>query len=116
MKFTSEQIGKAMAAKTAEELLAMAKAENVAMTEDEAAKIFAELHKTGEMSDAELDNIAGGKEDDAYYTNIYCEECGWQTRWDGIFHGYDNNIRIRYAGPCPNCGAAYLYAGSIDCY
>ena len=61
MNFTNALIEKAKTAKSAEELLAMAKAENIEMTAEEAAKYFAELHKTGELSDEELDNVAGGR-------------------------------------------------------
>lgn len=64
MKFTKEMIEKAKSAATAEELLAAAKEENIEMTEKEAAEAFAELHKTGELSDEELDNVAGGGCDD----------------------------------------------------
>ena len=60
MKFTDEMLEKAKTAKSAEELLAMAKAENIELTEEQAAKAFAELNKTGELSDEELDNVAGG--------------------------------------------------------
>ncbi len=60
MKLTNELIEKAKTAKTAEELLEMAKAENIEMTAEEAAKVYAELHKTGELSDEELDNVSGG--------------------------------------------------------
>ena len=60
MKFTDEILEKAKKAKSAEELLAMAKAENIELTEEEAAKAFVELNKTGELSDEELDNVAGG--------------------------------------------------------
>lgn len=60
MNISKELIEKAKTAKTAEELLAMAKAENIELTEEEAAKAFAELNKTGEISDEELDNVAGG--------------------------------------------------------
>ena len=60
MKFTDEMLEKAKTAKSAEELLAMAKAEKVELTEEEAVKAFAELNKTGELSDEELDNVAGG--------------------------------------------------------
>ena len=60
MKFSKELIEKAKTAKSAEELLEMAKAENVELTEEEAAKAFAELHKTGDLSDEELSNVAGG--------------------------------------------------------
>ena len=60
MKISKELLEKAKTAKTAEELLAMAKAEKIELTEEEATKAFAELNKTGELSDEELDNVAGG--------------------------------------------------------
>ena len=60
MNITKELFEKAKTAKSAKELLAMAKAESVELTEEEAAKAFAELNKTGELSDDELDNVAGG--------------------------------------------------------
>ncbi len=60
MKFTDEMLEKAKTAKTAEELLEMAKAENIELTEEQAAKAFAELNRTGELSDEELDNVSGG--------------------------------------------------------
>ena len=64
MNLSNELIEKAQAAKSAEELLQMAKEENIDMTAEEAANAFAELHKTGELSDDELDNVAGGCEDE----------------------------------------------------
>ena len=60
MKISKELLEKAKTAKTAEELLAMAKAENIEISAEEAAKAFAELNKTGELSDEELDNVSGG--------------------------------------------------------
>ena len=60
MKFTKEMIEKAKTAKTAEELLELAKAENIELTAEQAAKAFAELNKLGELSDEELDNVAAG--------------------------------------------------------
>ena len=66
MNFTNALIEKAKTAKSAEELLAMAKAENIEMTAEEAAKYFAELHKTGELSDDELDNVSGGCDEIKY--------------------------------------------------
>ena len=38
----------------------MAKEEKVELTVEQAAKAFAELHKAGELSDEELDNVSGG--------------------------------------------------------
>lgn len=56
-----ELIEKARAAKTPEELMTLAKENGTELTEAEAASYFAQLHpKTGELSDEELDNVAGG--------------------------------------------------------
>ena len=60
MSVSKELLEKAKTAKTAEDLLDMARKENIDMTEKEAAKAFADLHKSGEMSDDELDNVSGG--------------------------------------------------------
>ena len=62
MNISKELIEKAKTAKSAEELLEMAKAEKIELTEEEATKAFAELNKNGELSDEELDNVAGGCE------------------------------------------------------
>lgn len=60
MNNSKELLKKAKTAKTAEELLAMAKEENIELTSEQAAMVFADLNKTGELSDEELDNVAGG--------------------------------------------------------
>ena len=60
MNVSKELLEKAKTANSAEELLAMAKAENIELTEEQAAKAFAELNKAGELSDEELENAAGG--------------------------------------------------------
>ena len=60
MKISKELLEKAKTAKTAEELIEMAKAENIELTVEQAAKAFAELNKSGELSDEELDNVSGG--------------------------------------------------------
>ena len=60
MEFTKEMMEKAKTAKSAAELLELAKAEGVEMTAEEAEMRFAELNKKGELSDEELDNVSGG--------------------------------------------------------
>ena len=56
-----EMIEKAKEAKSAEELLELAKENNVEMTADEAATYFAQLiPKSGELDDDDLDAVAGG--------------------------------------------------------
>ena len=58
---TPEMIEKAKVAKSADELLEIAKANDVEMTADEAAAYFAQLNpKSGELDDDDLDNVAGG--------------------------------------------------------
>ena len=71
MKFTAEQLKKINTAKSAEELMALAKAEGIEISEEEIKAKFAEMHKEGEIADDELDNVAGGcGEDDHYYPHI----------------------------------------------
>ena len=61
MELSNELLAKARAAKTPKELLAMAKENNIGLTEEEAKTYFDRLHpRTGELSDDELDNVAGG--------------------------------------------------------
>ena len=96
MKFTSEQLAKAKQAKTAEELLALAKENGIEISE-EAAKYFVELNKEGELSYDELDNVAGGfceedpedtydpHNDSKYVTHMKCANCGQWADWNGNY-------------------------------
>ena len=68
MQFSEEQIKKAFAAKSAEELLEMAKAEGFSLTEEEAEQYFKVLHadpadaECMELSEEEQENVAGGSQ------------------------------------------------------
>ena len=98
MNVSKELLEKAKTAKSAEELLAMAKAENIELTEEEAAKAFAELNKSGELSDEELDNVAGG--------------CGKSPR-DGNRFGSESEVTYKYSiGDIVN---AKLGMGTVTC-
>ena len=55
-----EMILKAKQAKSAEELLALAKENGIEMTEKEAVSYFEQLNKRGELADDELDQVSGG--------------------------------------------------------
>ena len=57
---TTELIAKAKTAKSAEELLALAKDNNVELTEEEAKTYFEQLNANGAVSDDELGAVAGG--------------------------------------------------------
>ena len=63
-KLTPELLEKAKLAKSAEELIALAKENGAELTAEEANTYFAQLHKTGELSDDELDSVAGGCDDE----------------------------------------------------
>ena len=77
MQFNEEQIRKAIAAKSAEELLEMAKAEGFSLTEEEAEHYFEVLH--ADPADAECielseeEQVNGGLIDKRF---IICPNCG----------------------------------------
>ena len=81
MNFTPEQLTKAKAANSAEELLAYANEVGFKLTEDEAKSFFDKWHGNGELSDDELDNVSGGcggiSSDDPH-----CTECGGLLVWN----------------------------------
>ena len=60
MNISKELLEKAKTAKSAEELIEMAKEENIGLTVEQATKALAKMNKNGELSDEELDNVAGG--------------------------------------------------------
>lgn len=83
-KFSDELIEKAKTVKSTEELLTLAKENNVEMTAEEATAFFAKLNPTcGELADDELDNVAGGA-------------CAGDTLGD--------HVQLP-GGTCPYCGA-----------
>lgn len=59
MQFTKEQIRKAMACKTADELLDFAKSEGVELSREQAEEYIAQLG-THKLSDDELAQVVGG--------------------------------------------------------
>ncbi len=58
--FTPELIEKAKHAKSAKEILALAKEHGIEMSEGAAKAYFDQLNQSGEMSDEELENVSGG--------------------------------------------------------
>ena len=102
-----EMIEKAKVAKSAEELLALAKENNVEMTADEAATCFVQLNpKSGELSDDDLDNVAGGacaRTEQANHaqdavSNMPCPRCGAVGDW-ALLHKFKDNTDFY----CANC-------------
>ena len=90
MELTKELVAKAKEAKTPEELMALAKENGMELTEESAKAYFEAIHpEAGELSDDELNNVAGGGclpwADDPYDTcmadgyclsDYVCSRCG----------------------------------------
>ena len=86
-----EMIEKAKAAKSAEELLELAKENNVEMTADEAKTCFAQLNpKSGELDDDDLDAVAGGA-------------CSGSDN-DNSNVAVGDKVRVISGETCPKCG------------
>ena len=86
---TPEMIEKAKAAKSAEELLELAKANGFDMSADEAKTCFAQLNpQSGELDDDALDCVAGG--------------CGDSDDSSGSI---GDTVRITSGTVCANCGS-----------
>jgi ssDNA-binding Zn-finger/Zn-ribbon topoisomerase 1 len=88
---TPELIAKAKEAGSAEELLDIAKANGVELTEEEAKTYFEQLSANSAVSDDELDTVAGGSEDG----------CGSDEDADENSTEQEENP-IKH--PCPECG------------
>ena len=92
---TPELIEKAKNAKNAEELLELAKANNVEITEKDAKIYFDQLNSSGALSDEELDAVSGG--------GLFCPS----DEEDSAEHKEKPNLY-----PCPKCGSPSLPAAN----
>ena len=99
--FTSETIEKAKAAKNAEELHEISKANGVEMTADEAVIYFAQLNpKSGELDDDELDNVAGGACKSSDSDRRACPNCN-----TGLNDTISSQDTMKFK--CPSCNAEF---------
>ena len=62
---TKEMWEKAKAAKSVEELLALAKEHNIELSAEEARSVFDKL-RTGELPDDDLESVAGGEAEEEW--------------------------------------------------
>lgn len=93
-----ELIAKAKVAKSAEVLLALAKENNVELTEEEAKTYWTQLNANGAVADEELDLVAGG--------------CG-ETYQDGdIVEFFDGTTCSCGCSTCRVCRSPYLPNGA----
>ena len=123
MQFSKELIEKAKTAKSAEELLAMSKAEGFELPEGEAKTVFSKLNKTGELSDEELNNVSGGcggeeitepkyKEGDLVWISggFACYTCG-RYRAFKVTEVHRSPVgKHTYSVACPDCGEKWWNA------
>ena len=113
MELNKELLVKAKEAKTPEELLTLAKENGMEMTAEEAQKIFAQLHsQSGELSDDELDNVAGGGCHNGgrlvvsamhYCDEWRCEDDGSQWVIDGMLECCKTCRVTAYCHSCQYC-------------
>lgn len=82
--FTPELIEKAKQAKSSKELITLAKENKIELSAEEAKEYFERLNKSGELSDEELNGVAGGYAMPKTVSLDYCCErfgcmyCGWR--------------------------------------
>ena len=113
MELNKELLAKAKNAKTPEELIALAKENGTEMTEESAEAYYNLLHpQNGEVSDDELDNVAGGGCHNGGKLVVsvmhYCDE--WRCKDDGsmcyvnvMFVECNTCHREAYCNSCHYC-------------
>lgn len=116
---TPELIAKAKTAKSAEQLLALAKGNGVELTSEEANTYFAQLSASGAVSDDDLDAVSGGSDcpvgKDKYFeidekVKIKCTKCGCKV---GVISSHPQ-LGVRCVR-CANVNClAIVYAGVDD--
>ena len=108
MEFTPELLEKAKQAESAEALKALAKENEYDMSDDEAEAYFAQLHKSGELSDEELGNVSGGGcRKDGHLVVSMMYSC---SLWKGRF--CDDNVAL----VCQCCDYCRYEKGLWLCY
>ena len=111
--FTPEMIEKAKVAKTAEELLEIAKANGMEITAEEAATYFAQLNpKSGELDDDDLDNVAGGS---CYNKNGYLKITSSVQVCDLFDCGCGSFYPAKFDALTKKCGNCNLIAQCSNC-
>lgn len=123
-----ELILKAKEVRTAEELLALAKENGTPLTEERARAYYEKIHKSGELSDDELDNVSGGW---CYHdgnrvvtaitpacTDWVCDKCGAKSELKDEGKRYCSNMyaheeKFIFQCYCSNC-KHYKYEDALS--
>ena len=100
---TPELIAKARAAKNAEDLLALAKENNLEISKEEAKNYFEQLNANSAVSDDELDAVTGG--------GLFGLSCpnNDEDDTDPLKHSEGE-----VTGKCANCGSTNIYIRTVD--
>ena len=110
LNFTPEQLQAARAAKSRDELISLAKEQGIDITAEQAANFL--NPPKGELSDEELDNVAGG-----YCKDIYGREV--VTLVTRCIHGLEYYMEDYWVGPEPHgrrtCGSYHYIHGGKRC-
>ena len=127
MKITNEVMEKARSAENSEALWAMAKENGMELTQEEANAYFDQLHKTGELSDEELENVTGGGcHKNGHPVVTICETCKdfqcrthWKNSdgWKYIDPEYGHICKVcRKQAICKNCYYCHYESALWLCY
>ena len=108
-KITNELIEQAKKAESVEALLALAEEKKVDLPLERARKLFAEWHTTKELSDEELDSVAGGCGGGSSLKCPYCQS------EDVCYNGYVSSTKGCYGDvwidiysyTCNSCGREF---------
>ena len=103
-----EIISKAREAESAEELLAMAKENDIELTGEQAKEYYDRLHASGELADDELDSVSGGC--DKIGLGNVCPKCGSRDYYgtdEYYFWTYRGMPMKKYYKQCKDCGTKY---------
>ena len=117
MELTNELLAKAKEAETVEELMALAKANGVELTGEDAKACFDRLHPvTGELSDDELNNVSGGRcySGDGRLKTTCGYRCKHYQEGQSTFGVEGTCCRCRYWGVDPNAITAGLWATVLE--
>lgn len=107
---------KARAAKSADEIAAIAREQGIEMSDDEAQAIYATFHEfEGEIADDELDNVAdGGCGGGTRTTPCGCGEQYYYYCTAQWYHGDQNNRHLTEYYSCNKCGAHWETTTIVD--
>ena len=120
MEFTPELLEKAKKAESAEALKALAKENHYEMSAEEANAYFAQLHKSGELSDEELENVSGGgcRNNGHLVVNMLYSCDLWRCKKDNRaaeYAGFKTYDKGKVIYRCPVCHAGIKCKECLYC-